>query len=143
MAYYRQRIPVRRATFRLMAIGVVVLGVANAFIAARGDTFLPTGVKDTAVVALSLLVGAFGTLNAVFRFESQWTNFTSTLMSLEHLKRRWEKAKIDALTAGDPAGALDGLRREAWEVQEQAHRLITEETKGFFASRRLPEPGKA
>jgi hypothetical protein len=64
-------------------------------------------------------------------------------MALEHLKRRWEKAKVDALTSDDQAAALATLRREAWDVQEQAHSLITEETKGFFSSRRLPEAGKA
>jgi hypothetical protein len=143
MAYYRQRIPMKRAAFRSIAIGVVALGLANAFIAARGETFLPVPAKDTLVVVLSLLVGAVGTLNSVFRFESQWTSFTSTLMALEHLKRRWEKAKVDALTSDDQAAALATLRREAWDVQEQAHSLITEETKGFFSSRRLPEAGKA
>jgi hypothetical protein len=142
MAYYRQRLPIKRAAFRSMAIGVVVLGLANAFIAARGEIFFSGPVKDTIVVALSLLIGAVGTLNSVFRFESQWTGFTSTLMALEHLQRRWEKAKVDALTADDQAAALSALRREAWDVQEQAQQLITEETKGFFASRRLPEAGK-
>ena len=142
MAYYRTRIPGRRLTFRVMTIGVVVFGVVNAFIAARGNTFLSGETKDTIIVALSLLVGAMGTLNAVFSVQSAWTNFTSTLMELEHLKRRWEKAKVDALTAQDPASALAALRSEAWEVQEETHRLIGEETKGFFASRRLPEIGK-
>ena len=143
MKYYRTRIPSRRTTFRVMTIGVVVLGVTNAFIAARGDTFMDAGVKDTTIVALSLLVGAMGTLNAVFRVESGWTNFTSTLMALEHLKRRWETAKVEALTADDPPAALAKLRLEAWRVQDDAYQLVSEETKGFFSSRRLPEAAKA
>jgi hypothetical protein len=143
MAYYRSRIPMRRLTFRVMTISVVVFGVANAFTAARGETFLPPGpAKDTIIVALSLLVGALGTLNAVFRVESSWTNFTSTLMALEHIKRRWEKAKVEALTAENPSEALRQLRLQAWQVQEDAYQLVAEETKGFFASRRLPEGAK-
>ncbi len=143
MNYYRKRIPARRRTFRAMTVSVVAFGLINAFIAARGDTFMATAAKDTIIVVLSLLVGGMGTLNAVFRIESAWTNFTSTLMALEHLKRRWESAKVEAITADDAAAALKRLRQEAWQVQEDAYKLVSEETKGFFSSRRLPESGKA
>lgn len=143
MDYYRKRIPWRRRAFRVVTILVVALGVANAFIAAEGDRFIDPANRDTVLVVLSLLVGAIGTLNAVFRIESAWTNFTSSLMALEHLKRRWETAKAEALTAEDPATALRDLRQQAWQVQEDAYKLVTEETKGFFASRRLPETAGA
>ena len=143
MAYYRRRIPNRRRTFRVVTFLIVALGAGNAFIAAEGNRFMSAADKDTTLVVLSLLVGAMGTLNAVFRIESAWTNFTSSLMALEHLKRRWETAKVEALTAENPAAALRDLRQQAWQVQEDAYKLVSEETKGFFSSRRLPEPTKA
>jgi len=141
--YYRRRIPWQRRAFVLVAVVSVVAGAVNAFVAARGNTFFDVDVKDTLVTAISIGISTLGAINGIFRYERSWNQFTAALFSLEHLKRKWERAKVDALMATNEEAAVQELGRVATFIEEEAHSVTTREMQGFFEFRQLPEIAKS
>ena len=136
MHTYRGWATQARLRFRLSGALIIGLSVCLPFL-----TTLREGIWISIVVPIvALAIAGLSSLNAFFRWESNWKGYSQTRYRLEYLLKVWELQIIEARYETDTQKAVERVMQATKQLLDNVESTTSAEAEEYFKRVQIPKP---